>query len=234
VHQDYILRMMQQISLFIAGVFRIRKEGDLHTAYEEVLSGYGHLTGLPASLVHGLSEEDLLVLLTARGDLPVDRCIGLAELLREEGEILLEEGREDEAWPRLVKALRFYLEVLSEEPDLRSADIPGLDEVIGMISWHPVGDGTRSLLLPYLEATGQFDKLENALIAWFDTGDPRTQEIAADTYRRLLMKSDAELIVGGLTAGEVREALADLMQPNGSSSGGLSQSTAERSDSGVE
>jgi hypothetical protein len=210
VHQDYILRMMQQISLFITGVFRLRKDGDLAAAHDEVLSGYGHLTGLPSSLVHGLSEDDLLTLLSARGAMPVDRCIGLAELLREEGEILLAQDREDDAWPRLVKALRFYLEALAGEGDLRSADIPGLDEVVALVSWHPVGDGTRSLLLPYLEATGQYDKLENVLNAWMDTEDPDAQVAATATYQRLLAKSDAELIVGGLTRSEVEHAILEL------------------------
>ncbi len=210
MHQDYILRMMQQISLFITGVFRLRRDGDLKTAHEEVLSGYGHLTGLPASLVHGLSEEDLLVMLGARGDLPVDRCIGLAELLREEGEILLADDREDEAWPRLVKALRFYLEALVGETDLRSVDLPGLDAVVDRISWHPLGAGTREILLPYLESTGQFDKLENVLMAWMDTGDPDALPESVATYERLLTRTDAELIVGGLTRSEVDHALAAL------------------------
>lgn len=212
MHQDYILRMMQQISVFIAGVFRMRNDEDLETAYREVLSGYGHLTGLPASLVHGLSEEDLLTMLSARGELPIDRCIGLAELLREEGEILLADDRTDEAWPRLIKSLRFYLEALAGEPDLSSVDLPGLDEVIAHISWYPVEAGTRALLMPYLEETGQFDKLENALTAWLETGDPIAQTAAVETYQRLLAKSDAELIIGGLTAGEVRAGLAELMQ----------------------
>lgn len=212
MHQDYILRMMQQISLFITGVFRLRRDGDLKTAHEEVLSGYGHLTGLPASLVHGLSEEDLLVMLSARGELPVDRCVGLAELLREEAEILLADDREDEAWPRFVKALRFYLEALAGETDLRSVDLPGLDEVVDRISWHPLGPGTRSLLLPYLESTGQFDKLENVLIAWMETGDSDALTVSMAAYERLLDRTDAELIVGGLTRSEVEHALMALRE----------------------
>lgn len=213
MHQDYILRMMQQISIFVTGVFRLRRDGELQSAHETVLSGYGYLTGLPASLVHGLSAEDLLTMISARGGLPVDRCIGLAELLLEEGEILLALGRDDEAWARLVKSLRFYLEALTAEPDLRAADIPGLDEVVDLISWYPVEDGTRQLLLPYLEATGQFDKLENALAAWMETNDPDAARATLATYLRLLALEDAELIVGGLTRSEIEEACALLQRP---------------------
>ena len=78
MHQDYIVRMMQQMAIFITRVFKLRTDGELETAYSEIISAYGHLTGLPASLVHGLSEEDLLVMLCSLGSLPVDRCVCLA------------------------------------------------------------------------------------------------------------------------------------------------------------
>ncbi|MGD9713038.1 MAG: hypothetical protein AB7V46_13345, partial [Thermomicrobiales bacterium] len=92
MHQDYIVRMMQQMAIFITRVFRLRTEGEFEQAHAEVLSAYGHLTGLPASLVHGLSEDDLLSMLSSRGELPTDRCIGLAELLREEADIFRDQG----------------------------------------------------------------------------------------------------------------------------------------------
>lgn len=212
MHQDYIVRMMQQMAIFITRVFKLRTDGELETAYSEIISAYGHLTGLPASLVHGLSEEDLLVMLSSRGALPVDRCVGLAELLSEEAQVLRDKGLEDDAVVRDIKALRFYLEALRESDDLRAADLPGLDEVISRISWYPVAEPTRKLLFPYLEETGQFDQLENVLAAWMESDDTgEAERIAIETYRRLQAKSDAELIVGGLARAEVEEALAGLV-----------------------
>ena len=210
MHQDYIVRMMQQMAIFITRVFRLRQDEEFEAAHAEVLSAYGHLTGLPASLVHGLSEDDLLAMLSSRGVLPIDRCIGLAELLREEGEIFLDEERHDEATPRFVKALRFYLEGLRDSDDLRSADIPGLDQTIERISWYPVSPQTRDLLLPYLEASGQFDKLENVLAAWNESGDAEAENASTEILRRLLQRSDAELIVGGVTRSELEESIAEL------------------------
>ncbi len=211
MHQDYIVRMMQQMAIFITRVFKLRTEGEFEAAYSEIISAYGHLTGLPASLVHGLSEEDLLVMLSSRGALPVDRCIGLAELLSEEAEVLRDQGYEDDAVLRDLKALRFYLEALRESEDLRAADLPGLDEVVARMSWYPVAEPTRNLLLPYLDETGQFDQLENVLVAWMDADDSgEAEQAAVDIYRNLLAKPDAELIVGGLVRAEIEEALAEL------------------------
>jgi hypothetical protein len=199
------------VGIFITRVLRLREDGDYDQALEQITQAYGRLAGLPASLVHGISEEDLLALLSTRGRLAADRCVALAELLREEGLVFEEQGRDDEALPRYLKALRLYLEALHEQESLRAADIPGLDDVVKRVSWLPLAAPTRELLLPYLEATGQFDQLENALVAWVEIdGEGEAAARAREVYKRLLTKPDAELIVGGLTRGEVDEALAAL------------------------
>jgi hypothetical protein len=209
MHQDYVLRMIQQMAVFITRVLRLREDGEYEEAIGEITHAYGRMTGLPASMVHALSDEDLIALLTVQSGVAADRCVALAELLREEAQVYDEQGNDDEAIPRYLKALRLYLEALADEESLRAADIPGLDDVVQRVSWHPVPAGTRQLLLPYLEATGQFDQLENVVTAWMDHDDRgEARAFAVAMYERLAEVPDSELIVGGLTRGEVMEALA--------------------------
>jgi hypothetical protein len=212
MHQDYVMRMIQQMAVFITRVLRLREDGEYEEAIGEITHAYGRLTGLPASMVHALSDDDLIALLGVQGRIAADRCVALAELLREEALVYEEMENDDEALPRYLKALRLYLEALAEEENLRAADIPGLDEVVRRISWYPAPTGTRALLLPYLEETGQFDQLENVVSAWMDhdVGNDATA-FAVAMYQRLAERSDSELIVGGLTRGEVQEALAALL-----------------------
>jgi hypothetical protein len=209
MHQDYVLRMIQQMAVFITRVLRLREDGEYEEAIGEITHAYGRMTGLPASMVHALSDKDLIALLTVQSGVAADRCVALAELLREEAQVYDELGNDDEAIPRYLKALRLYLEALADEESLRAADIPGLDDVVQRVSWHPVPAGTRQLLLPYLEATGQFDQLENVVTAWMDHDDRgEARAFAVAMYERLAEVPDSELIVGGLTRGEVMEALA--------------------------
>lgn len=210
MHQDYVMRMIQQMAVFITRVLRLREDGEYEEAISEITHAYGRLAGLPASMVHALSDDDLIALLGAQGRIAGDRCVALAELLREEAMVYDAQGNEEEALPRFLKALRLYLEALAEEDSLRAADIPGLDEVVRRVSGYSMPAGTRTLLLPYLEATGQFDQLENAVSAWMEYDDAEARDFAAAMYERLAEKSDSELIVGGLTQGEVAEALAAL------------------------
>ncbi|CAN5530719.1 hypothetical protein BH23CHL4_BH23CHL4_02480 [soil metagenome] len=211
MHQDYVMRMIQQMAVFITRVLRLREDGEYDEAIVEITHAYGRLAGLPASMVHALSDDDLIALLGAQGRIATDRCVALAELLREEGMVYDDQGNDDEALPRFVKALRLYLEALADEESLRAADIPGLDEVVQWVSWYPLSAGTRGMLLPYLEETGQFDQLENVVAAWLEhDGGESARAYASEMYHRLALKSDSELIVGGLTRGEVAEALSAL------------------------
>ncbi len=53
----------------------------------EIEEAYGRMTGLHASLVHGLSEDDLVNMMTAQGSIHPERFVAMAILLHEEGDI---------------------------------------------------------------------------------------------------------------------------------------------------
>src|SRR5215211_7598301 len=118
VHQDYILRMVQQFSGFLVRVLRLRKEGKTDEALAVLADGYGALVGLPESLVHALSDDDLIALLRSQGRLDLERCLGLAELLREEAHVYDDAEGYDESYTRNLKALRLYLELVEEDDEL--------------------------------------------------------------------------------------------------------------------
>ena len=118
MHQDYILRMIQQLGGFITAVLQLRKSGRSAEAIQQIEDAYGRFSGLSATLVHAISEDDLVKLLRARGGLDPDRCWALAELLREEALAYDDLGQGSESAPRFLKSLRLYLEVLEEVDDL--------------------------------------------------------------------------------------------------------------------
>jgi hypothetical protein len=74
---------------------------------------------------------------------------------------------------------------------------------------------TSERLLAYLEDAGRFDQAENLLLQRLDTApdDRAARDAVVRFYRRLLAKSDAELIVGGLTRDEVVDGLQRVDDP---------------------
>lgn len=210
MHQDYVLRMIQQMGLFVTHLLKKRKAGDDEGALEEIQEAYGRMTGLHASLVYGLSEDDVVNMLTAQGAIHPERFVALGILLREEGDIYSSHGDIDDALPRMQKSLRLYLEAWERSDALRYETIPGLDATITWMEGYPVSAATRLLLMDYLEEKGRFDEAENYVLEWIETDSDDALDYASDFYQRLLALSDAELIVGGLTRDEVQSALDDL------------------------
>ncbi|HEY8447414.1 MAG TPA: DUF6483 family protein [Thermomicrobiales bacterium] len=216
MHQDYILRMIQQLSGFLIRVLRLREEGELEAALTEVSDAYGRIAGLPASLVHALSEEDLVAMLRSQGRLDPERCFALAELLREEAHLYEDLDSEEESAPRFRKALRLYLEVFEDPEDLPfRLDVTGLEELIDRMSDEPLPAPTRRRLVAYLVTTGRFDRAENVVLWSLEQPDPagEMRQEAIDFYEMLLRKPDHELLEGGLPRDEVEAGLARLREP---------------------
>jgi hypothetical protein len=205
--------MIQQFTGFLTRVMRLRKDGEHEEALALLFDNYGRLAGLPGSLVHALSEDDLINMMQSQGRLEPERCLGLAELLREEAHVYDDLQQFDESYPRYVKALRLYIEAVAEDEQLADGTVPGLDDVIVQLQGLDLPAPSVIRLAQYLERSGRFDDAENFLVQSANREDgygipPR--EVAA-FYTRLLEKPDSELIVGGLTRDEVRDGLSRLV-----------------------
>ncbi len=214
MQQDYILRMIEQLGAFVSSLIHKRNAGDRPAALDMLEDAYGRFTGLSPTLVHAISEDDLIQLLRARGGLDLDRGWALAELLREEGLTHEQFGRAGEALPHFVKSLRLYLEVLEAAEDLPAlVNVGGLEDVIDRVADVDLAPATRSELVDYLTRTGRLDRAENVIVwslEWPDPdGDRHRRAIAF--YEGLLERDDTALIAGGLPREEVREGLGRVL-----------------------
>jgi tetratricopeptide (TPR) repeat protein len=210
VQQDYILRMIQQLSGFVSGLLLLRRSGKPSEAIQQIEDAYGRFTGLSATLVHALSEDDLIQLLRARGAVDPDRCWALAELMREEGLAWDELGNETEAVPRFLKSLRLYLEVLDIIEEMPGVlNVEGLEDMAERVSDYELNPPTRRKLVDYYTDTGRLDRAEN-IVLWSVDSDLATRETfanAAEFYERLTRMSDADLEKGGLSRDEAVDGL---------------------------
>jgi tetratricopeptide (TPR) repeat protein len=214
VQQDYILRMIQQLSGFVTGMLLLRRSGRSAEAIQQIEDAYGRFSGLSATLVHAISEDDLIQLLRARGGVDPDRAWALAELLREEALAYDELGNQAEAEPRYLKSLRLYLEVLDvieEMPGVLNVD--GLEAVVERVSDLDLTPSTRRRLVEYFTDTGRFDRAENLVLWSVDDPNParETVEDAAVFYERLHRMADDELERGGLSRDEVEQGLERML-----------------------
>ena len=214
MHQDYILRMIQQLSGFVTGLLQLRKSGRTAEAIHQIEEAYGRFTGLSATLIHAISEDDLIQLLRARGGIDPDRAWALAELMREEALAYDELGNESEATPRLLKSLRLYLEVLDvieEMPGLLNVD--GLEDVAERVADLELSPPTRSKLVEYYVGTRRFDRAENIVLWRLESAAESADSVreAIAFYDGLRGFSEIDLEEGGLSRAEVDDGLARML-----------------------
>lgn len=121
--EDFILRQIRLALSVIAHIQRFKQAGQYEQAQQSIDQALETLMGLRANLLRHLGDEKMINMLTLHDTLDVERLAILADLFREEGEVLGLQGRWDEAQPALQRALRFYLEVALDDPGQMPEDI---------------------------------------------------------------------------------------------------------------
>jgi hypothetical protein len=151
--EDFILRMINQAMAVLLYMLRLKQAGQYQQALEAADTAMETLLGLRASLLKQLDDEKMLAMLTTGEELDVERTALLARIFKEEGEILVQEGRADEGLQSSARALRFYLEAVLNDPSLLNAEqiaiIAGLRQTL---EGYPLPLATRMATLDYLEA----------------------------------------------------------------------------------
>jgi tetratricopeptide (TPR) repeat protein len=219
MRQDYILRMIDELGQAWALVVGRMRAGQYEEALGDLDGAARRHVGLSLRLVGGLSSEQLLRMLRTGSALDRGRCVALAELLRQEAEVLDLQGRPGEATASRLKALDVFFEVhdayegprLAERRDAMEAMIRRL-EATGLPAASLAG------LARYHEASGRWADAEDALHELLEESrahDGDAWAAALDEgiafYERLRARGDAELEAGGLPGDEVEEGLQELL-----------------------
>ena len=109
--EDYLMRIINQAIAALMTAAGLRKAGKYSEARQAIHQAIEQLTSLPANLVEQMDDASLLSMLTTQGQLDVGRLAILADLYREDGEILLQSNQTSQGNAALARALRFILEV---------------------------------------------------------------------------------------------------------------------------
>lgn len=199
--EDYIMRMINQAIAALVAIAGFKKAGQYEQSRQAIDQALEQLIGLRADLVRRLDDQAILQALTRQDNLDVDRLALVAELLKEEGEILAAQGDRAAAQASWLRGLNFFLEAGLAEG---SAPAPVLSQKINLLvdqlGLACLSDDTVWALFCYTELAGQYGPaaatLEH-LAARPGVYDDLRPELAA-FYQRLLALTPAELAQSGL------------------------------------
>jgi hypothetical protein len=211
--EDYIMRMINQAIYVLRKILGLKGAGKYQEALLEIDMMLEALLGLKSSLVKRLDDESILNSLTQQDKLDTDRLYVVAELIREEGEILAEMQREEESALSFLRSLHFYLEVvLSGGAPTFDPPHEHIENLYQKLHVYQLPSETLYLLFCYYEDTGRYGRASNALEKM--GSDPETQaeviQEQIEYFERLLEKTDDALLSGGVTRADIENRLTGL------------------------
>lgn len=208
--EDYILRMINQAVAFLLKIAGLKRAGAFAEAQQAVDQALELLIGLRAGIVRQLSDKSLLKALTHQGRLNIERLALVADLFKEEGDILADQGSLPASRASYLRALALHLESGLDESSPPPADlaekVEGLVQILGFQS---LPDNALWTLFCYYEQAGSLRRASETILLLAERPGLRESirpELVA-FYERLLEKPQGELVAAGMSREEVKGML---------------------------
>jgi hypothetical protein len=212
--RDYFMRQIEQLALVLHQILFHKEHKQFDDALRLLDEACRHILGLHLRSLRVLSTKDILSLLTYNEITDTAKALVLADLLKEEGELLKAAGDEDQTYFCRVKALDLLLELNQDYSDNGDAALDKelkirLDDILIRLGKLDLPVAVKLKLLPYYEKNGAYAKVEDVLFHLLEDEPARleTREQAISFYERLLKKDDTELREGNFSLEEANEGL---------------------------
>ncbi|MFC4601908.1 DUF6483 family protein [Cohnella hongkongensis] len=203
--RDYLVRLLTQAGSVLGRAMGLRSQQKQREALELIDEFLGRELRLRSRLAMGLSDDDLLSMLSVTGSPNAESVAVVAAFLHQEADLLHDLGETGESVPRYEKALRLSLFMLRSGMEVDGWDVRArVSELLEALEpYEPVAE-TRRALWQWHESEGRLAEAENALYELADEDAASAAEGEA-FYDRLAACGDEVLEAGGLKREELEE-----------------------------
>ena len=135
IQRDYLMRLIEQFTEAISRILKLKKGKNYKKALSAIDQTYNELFGFNSLLINSYGTDDLISIISTDGIPDVNKCIIIATLLKEEGEIFEAQKQKNISLMRNSKSLDVFLRgFLSDseiEMDASSYDLEKVVEKLG-------------------------------------------------------------------------------------------------------
>lgn len=210
LRRDYLVRMIEEMTEILGKVFGLKQERKFTEALWQLDDLYKKQFRLSNDLLRSLSAKDIVEIFHTGGKLEADKLQNLAYLMKEEGNLLIAAGQQDEGTFTLMKSLHLLITAAQAGADRTLWQLDDqIDQLITDLHKYRLPKETEQLRLQYEEAAGRYGRAEDIIYIMLQE-EWITKEEAISFYERLLQMDEATLSQGGLPVVEVHEALHEL------------------------
>ncbi|MFC5406919.1 DUF6483 family protein [Cohnella soli] len=203
--RDYLIRLLAQAGTVLARAAGLKDLGKPQEALQTIDEFMSRELRLRSRLALGLTDEDLLSMLSLTGNPNAESVAIVASCLQQEAEIYASLGEENESVPRFEKALRLTLFALRNGLEVEGGGTrERAQSMIAALEPYETEAGTKKALFSWHEEEGRFATAENLLFELGETDGISSEEGHA-FYVRLFAMDDAALEAGELPRDEMEE-----------------------------
>lgn len=212
---DFIKKLVENFKKSLEEILSFIDEKNYLKALESIDDTFSNLFRLNSMFFNSMTEENLIEILKAGGELEKDKAIIVSKLLQEKAHILELQGDLTESFYIYLKALNLYIEALLCD---REAELTYLlDEIptiIDKLSNYELPESSKKRLVNYYKEIGDFASGEDMLYELLDehenSDDLSYINLGINYYNDLLKMNDEALEKGNLPREEVTDALNAL------------------------
>ena len=205
IRRDYILRMVAEMAQVLARVISLKSRQEYEQALKEINAALRQLRDGNGEEAPELSLTDWLALCRRHEQAASGLMIAVADLLKEQGDVLAAQNKPESAKSRAL-ALGLFLEgLLNGETFVTVELLRKVEELFGQVRETLSDSEVWRRLVRYFEARGRLARAEDALFAWLAVGDPAATTEGFSFYQRLDQQNDTILEQGDLPRAELEQ-----------------------------
>ncbi|MFC5530867.1 DUF6483 family protein [Cohnella yongneupensis] len=205
LERDYLMRLISQAASVLGRSMGLREHMKQQEALEMIDEFLSKELRLRSRLAMGLTDEQLLQMLTVGGVPNAESVAVIAACLQEEAILLADLGQADQAIPRYAKALRLNLYLLRENVEIEGWNLGArAEELLEALSPYRLDVETKRAIWSWHESNASFADAEDLLYELFEETGVTARE-GEEFYARLSAIPDDGLIAGGMPRNELEE-----------------------------
>lgn len=210
---DFIKKLVENFKRSLEEILSLIEEKNYSKALECIDDTFSNLFRLNSMFFNSMTEDNLIEILKAGGELEKDKAIIVSKLLKEKAYILELQGDSTESFYLYLKSLNLYIEAFLCDREAELAYF--LDEIpciIDKLCDYQLPTSTKTRLIDYYKEAGDFASGEDILYELLDENQDDSTSInyGISYYEDLLKKDDETLEKGNLPREEVMDALNEL------------------------
>jgi len=207
------MRLVAEMAQVLARVLSLKGRKEYDEALREVDKALREVRESDAGDAEQMTLEQWIALCRKHEQAASGLMVAVADLLKEQGDILALQNRSTDCQHSRMLALGLFLEALLVGESFVSAEL--LDKVDDLMESTRSGlieAGVRRRLVSYFVARGRFARAEDALFSWVEGGDVSARAEGLAFYEQLLALDDAELERGDLPRAEVEQGRREFLE----------------------